>query len=632
MGHLLKIWRFGLPYLVRYKTRFILALVLGLLFGLTNASFIWVSKTLIGRMEAPARPATGMVMAAVTDGELPAPAPEGRLDRIKRRLGGVVEPAIDPWLPRAGRAIDWRQVLGGLLFLPLFVAARGYLGYLSNYFLAWVGERMVHDLRMDIIGKLHALSLDFFSRSKMGNHLTNLQTDTAMIRYCLTHTFADLTKHPASFAAVLAALFVIDHRLTLMVLVVLPLSVVPVFVLGRKIKKAAEGRRVAGVQQASLFVEAFSEVRIVKAFGLEDRQNRHFDHLSRSIVHHQMKEIQALRLINPTVETISVLGLGGLIVLIFYNQTELSDLVGFLTGVVLLFEPIKKLGGIHGVIQAASVGATRLIQLMAEEPSVREPKEARPVDGFRSELRFQGVSFAYEQHPVLRDLDLVIPAGAKVGIAGESGCGKSTIINLLLRFYDVTSGSVTLDGRDLRELRSADLRAQMALVSQESAVFDMTIAENIACGRAGVTRDEIEAAARAAHADEFIRRLPQGYDTRIGERGVTLSGGQRQRLAIARAFVRDAPILLLDEATASLDSHAEAEVQKAIEALERDRTVVCIAHRLSTLAEMDTIIVLREGRIVEQGGFEELLRADGAFTAMAARQGIRPPPPGPAAD
>ncbi|MGZ4988074.1 MAG: ABC transporter ATP-binding protein, partial [Limisphaerales bacterium] len=211
----------------------------------------------------------------------------------------------------------------------------------------------------------------------------------------------------------------------------------------------------------------------------------------------------------------------------------------------------------------------------------------------------------------------------KLGIAGESGSGKSTMINLLMRFYDPTIGTVKIDGIDLKDLAFADLRNSMALVSQDNILFDQTVAENIGCGKHGATRAEIEEAAKAASAHEFITRLPQGYDTRIGERGQTLSGGQRQRIAIARAFIRNAPILVLDEATASLDSHAEMEVQAAIERLEKNKTVICVAHRLSTLMEMDQIIVLKEGRVVEQGAFDELLRADGAFAGMARKQGIQ---------
>jgi subfamily B ATP-binding cassette protein MsbA len=218
---------------------------------------------------------------------------------------------------------------------------------------------------------------------------------------------------------------------------------------------------------------------------------------------------------------------------------------------------------------------------------------------------------------------LTIPRGLKLGVAGESGSGKTTLLNLIFRFYDPTSGRVTIDGIDLRDVAVRDLRALMALVSQEVVLFDQTVAENIACGKPGATRAEVEAAARAAFAHEFICQLPQGYDTRVGERGTTLSGGQRQRLAIARAFVRDAPILVLDEATAALDSKAEAEVQAALDRLAEHRTVICVAHRLSTLSSMDRIIVLRDGRLIEEGSFEKLLQAGGAFAEMAARQGIR---------
>ncbi len=619
MAHLLKIWKFGFPYIIRYKSRFVLALVLGLMFGLTNASFIWVSKTLISRME----PQSETASVEAVSGEAAATSTFGEFtDRLKQRASAFVEPVVDTWLPRSGRELDWRQITGSLLFLPLFVAARGYIGFLANYCLAWVGENVVHDLRMSIIDKLHELSLDYFGRTKMGDRLVNLQADTAAIQYCLTHTFSDLIKHPASFVAIIGALLLMNLKLTAMVVAVVPICIIPILILGRKVKKAVAATREAGVNQASLFMEAFSEVRTVKAFSLEERHRGIFHAFSRQVVHHQLKALRALRLINPTVETITMLGLGVLIITIFQSGIKLSDLVGFLTGVVLLFEPVKKLGNVHGMVQKASVGAERIMTLFQQDPGVREPDKPLPLNGFQQELKLENVTFTYESEPVIDGLSLTIPAGAKIGIAGESGCGKSTIMNLLLRFYDPNSGRITIDGTDLRDVRSGDLRGLIALVSQESSAFNMTLAENIACGRPDASRADIEAAARMANADGFINELPLGYDTMIGERGVNLSGGQRQRLSIARAFVRNAPILLLDEATASLDSHAEAEVQKTLESLEQNRTVVCIAHRLSTLAGMDKIIVLQRGKIVETGTYSELLAANGPFASMATRQGI----------
>jgi len=263
-----------------------------------------------------------------------------------------------------------------------------------------------------------------------------------------------------------------------------------------------------------------------------------------------------------------------------------------------------------------------LRDILREEPTVKEPANPIRLSEFKSGLTFENVTFAYGEQKVLRNISLRIPLGARLGIAGESGSGKSTMMNLLFRFYDPSSGSVRIDGHDLRAVSTYDLRQLMALVSQEIVIFDQTVAENIAGGKPGATRGEIEAAANAAHAHEFIAQLPNGYETRLGERGVTLSGGQRQRIAIARAFIRNAPILVLDEATASLDSQSEAEVQSAIDQLAEHRTVICIAHRLSTLAKMDQVIVLSQGRIAEQGTFDQLVSTNSIFGAMARRQGI----------
>ena len=289
--------------------------------------------------------------------------------------------------------------------------------------------------------------------------------------------------------------------------------------------------------------------------------------------------------------------------------------------------PIRKLAVLHVMLEQSLVAVNRLMQILEEVPTVKPPTQPRRVSAFRSEIRFRQVSFAYEEQPVLTGLNLAIQRGQKIGMAGESGSGKSTVVNLLFRFYDPTQGSITIDGVDLRELAPGDLRGLMALVSQEVVIFDQTVAENIAAGCPGVTREQVEAAAQAAFAHEFIIRLPQGYDTPVGERGASLSVGQRQRLSIARAFVRNAPVLVLDEATAALDSNSEAEVQAAIERLEENRTVLCVAHRLSTLAQMDRVVVLSRGRVIEEGGFDELLRKDGSFAAMARKQGILGPQP-----
>ncbi|MEQ1839134.1 MAG: ABC transporter ATP-binding protein [Verrucomicrobiales bacterium] len=511
-----------------------------------------------------------------------------------------------------------------MVIIPALVGFHALTGYLSAYFMGWVGERVVNDLRVDVVTKLSSLSLDYFNRSRMGDLITRVNGDTGAMARCLGSGLEDLIKEPFTILAILVGMFWVNPTLTVLAGVFMPVAVLPLYILGRKARRAGNGARDASEKQAGLLIEFLSGIRVVKAFGLERQHIERFREQSRLLIHHAMKGIQSREQINPIIEFLAAIGFTILVVLVFVSGGTVSGTVAFLVGALLLSQPVKRIGNIHIMFQQSVAGVERLTELLEEQPSVPEISNAPALPQFSKEIEFDRVSFAYDEQLVLKDISVKIPRGSKLGVAGESGSGKSTFINLLFRFYDPTSGEIRIDGTSLRDVSVLSLREQMALVSQEILVFDQTISENIACGRLGATMDEVEAAARAANAEKFIRALPAGYETLVGERGVKLSGGQRQRLAIARAFVRDAPVLVLDEATAALDSQSEAEVQAAIDSLAERRTVVSIAHRLSTLSCMDRIIVFSEGRIVEEGGFQELLKLGGIFANMAERQGIRP--------
>lgn len=616
MDKIKAVFKFGGPYLTPYWRRLMAGILLGLMFGMVNASFVWAANTVINRFAPPGTP-------VVQKTDVPETGMFAQLQEYGKKINDSVNRSIDPWLPLRGRNLDWRQILGGLMLLPILVATRGTFGYLSTYCLTWVSEKAVNDLRVNVLAKLNTLSLDFFHKSKMGDLLTQINGDTSALQRALALGVGDLVKEPMSIICILGALVIKSPALTFFAVVFLPICVVPILVLGKKIRRAAGRSRDANISQMSLLVEALSGIRVVKAFSLENEQLERFRKTCKQLFHHAMKTTQARGLVNPTIEVVAMLGFGVLLIYIIYSNTEMATLVAFLTGVILLFEPIKKLAGIHVILEQTSVGVGRLIQLLDEQPSIKESSQPKSLSNFESRINFENVSFGYQRDTmVIENFNLEICRGQKIGIAGESGSGKSTVVNLLMRFYDPTSGSIKIDGIDLKDIAFKDLRSAMALVSQEVVIFDQTVAENIACGKKGATMEEIEAAAKAAFAHDFIMQMPQGYQTIVQERGQRLSGGQRQRLAIARAFIRNAPILVLDEATASLDSHAEMEVQAAIHRLEENKTVICIAHRLATLANMDQIIVMSRGRIIERGGFQALLKAGGPFAAMAQSQGL----------
>lgn len=605
MNQLRRVLAFGLPFLWPYRTRFLAGVGLALFFGLTNGAFVLATKTLFERLS-------------------PSPVAAGQVDpqSLATRVSGEFAEFMEQILPRSGQPITPLQAAGAVLFLPFLMALRAGSNYLSAYCMTWVSARVVRDMQIRVLEKLHSLSFDYFNKSTLGDLTTHISGDTRRIYDAMNNGFADLIKEPFTLLSILAGMFIIDARLTLAAMVILPLVIIPILVVGNRLKRLARQTVSVGISQGSGLIEALSGIRLIKAYGLEKFQLSRYRGESLALVNLEVKKTQAGKLVNPVIEVVSTLGLGILILVVFATHQSVSDFVGFLTGMVMLPNPVKRLAQMHVDLVSATVSCERLEKFFAQTPSVREPASPARLIPLQKELALEKVFLDYGHDHVLQGIDLRIPKGFKLGLAGASGSGKSSLINLLPRFYDPTSGRILWDGRDLRDFSTADLRRQIALVSQDVVLFDASVAENIALGRAGATPAEIEEAARKAFAHDFIQDLPRGYDTRVGERGVMLSGGQKARISLARAFLRNAPILILDEATAALDAETEKEVQKAVDALEEGRTVICIAHRLSTLANMNEIVVLESGRIIERGPYTRLLAQGGIFARMATQQGI----------
>jgi len=581
------------------------AVLLALLFGVTNGAFVLATKTLFERLSPP-------------------PLAPGQVDpqALASRFSADFAEIMEKVLPRSGQPITPLQITGAVLFLPLLMLVRAGTSYLSAYCMTWVSTRVVRDMQIRVLEKLHSLSLDYFNKSTLGDLTTHISGDTRRIFDAMNNGFSDLIKEPFTLLSILAGMIIIDARLTLAAMVILPLVILPILMVGNRLKRLARQTLSVGISQGSGLIEALCGIRLIKAYGLEDFQLDRYRRESLELVNLEVKKTQAGKLVNPVIEVVSTLGLGAFIIVVFATHQSVSDFVGFLTGLIMLPNPVKRLAQMHVDLVSATVSCDRLEKFLALTPSVQEPTSFTPLARLSKELKFEKVYLDYGHDHVLQEIDFHIPKGFKLGLAGASGSGKSSLINLLPRFYAPTSGRILWDGRDLHTIHSRELRSQIALVSQDVVLLDGTVEENISLGRLGATHSEIEEAARRAFAHDFIQGLSRGYETRVGERGVMLSGGQKARISLARAFLRNAPILILDEATAALDADSEAEVQKTIDQLEEGRTVLCIAHRLSTLANMDEIIVLESGRIVERGTFSSLLARKGLFASMAAQQGI----------
>jgi subfamily B ATP-binding cassette protein MsbA len=628
LKELKKIWAFGIPYLKPYRFRFVLGIALSMFFGLSNGLFVLSVNALFNRLAPPASvsatPAQQEIPFSSIEGEASQKALSKKLKAVwKEKTAGIADYAKalpDKFLPKMGQPVTWLQMLGAFLLLPLVMGSRAMASYFSTYCLTWVSARVIRDMQVAALRKAQELSMAFFQRMSVSDIFSRITQDTNAIYTAMTNGFIDTIREPFTILSILISMLVIDWKLTLIASFMLPLVLVPVVSSGKRLRMLTKKFTSLSVTQSGSLLEALAAIRIVKAYAMEALQLKSFREQANIGVEMSVKTAQTRNLLNPLIEVLSMLGVGFLLVFVFTTNAKPGNLVAFLTALLLAPLSIKRIANLHLTLQMTTVSTQRLEELFSEKPTVVEPAHPRPLAKFNQGIRIEGVTFSYGHTDVLHEVSFEIPKGKKVGLAGESGSGKSTLINLLMRFYDPTKGRILLDGHDLKEYATKDLLAQMALVSQDVVLFNLPVATNIGFGHEGASQMEIEQAAKRAFAHDFIMKMPAGYDSPCGERGQLLSGGQKARVAIARAFVRNAPILVLDEPTAALDSRAEKEIQSAIDSLEEGRTVICIAHRLSTLANMDEIIVLDHGRVVERGTFEELLKAKGHFAKMAEQQ------------
>lgn len=581
-------------YVKPYKGRFIAGLALGLAYGGVNSLFPL---------------AIARVTSTIFHGSAPSPM----------SMGSNLH-ALD-----TGPKIN--SIVLICLAIPAIMTVRSLCSYGSTYCMQWVSNKVVSDIRSQLFNKMLHNSMDFFNKARSGFLMSVITNNTRVMQMALSTVGSDVFKQPITIIGAITVLMVMDWKFTLVTLILFPTCLLPLRVYGRRARKAVQNEQEGMAEMVVTMQETFAGIRVIKSFAREAHQEKEFKRSNQMQFSQMMRIIRSLEAVGPLVETIAAIGVGIALLYVYTANLSVGRFFGLISGIFILYDPIKTLSRIHLVMQRSIAATTSIFSLLDSEPTVQDAPNAVALRSSQGRIDFEDVTFRYANTvtDAISNLTLRMEPGKTYALVGASGAGKSTILSLILRLYDPTSGTVKIDGRDLRSVTQKSLRERIGLVTQETFLFHDTIFSNIQFGRLDATPEEVHEAARAAYAHDFIMAQPQGYQTVIGDKGCLLSGGQQQRLAIARAVLKNAPILLLDEATSSLDSESEQQIQRALAELATGRTVIAIAHRLSTVLSADQIIVMDGGRIKEVGTHAELLEKSGYYRRLYDHQFNRLP-------
>lgn len=615
-------------YFRSYTPLLILTFFVTLIFSGATVFLLALFRPILSDVLMADREATGGTLAeGLMPGESSAPDGDtaeggsegtGLADRlgVDVDLDALLEGLIETIKGMVG--VDETNVVWMLpvLFVIVFLI-RSLADFLNGYFFQIIGLRATNELRNDLYDRILHQSSRFYSNHPSGELVSRVANDISVMQNAISNRMLDLLTQSVVLVFLVWYLLSAHFRLAIMCLIVVPAVLFPIVRFGSGMRKTSKRSQERLADVSNLVAEAVRGHRVVKAFGMEGFELKRFRLATDRHLKVRLKAQLLAHGAGPVVESMAALGSAAFLIWAGFavrsGELTASQLVQFLTNLIMLYDPVRKLNKVNLVLQESLAAAQRVADVMAVPNDVVDRPDGRELATVEQGVAFEGVTFAYEKTAVLQGIDLEIRRGELVALVGPSGAGKSTLVNLLPRFFDPESGRVTLDGIDLRDMPLSNLRSHIGVVTQDTVLFNDTVRNNIAYGRDDLPFEKIQAAARAAYAESFIEEMPMGWDTVIGESGLKLSGGQRQRLAIARAILKDPPILILDEATSHLDSESEALVQKALYNLMQGRTAMVIAHRLSTIQRADRILVMEKGRIVEEGNHRELLSRNGAY-------------------